>query len=99
VTGISAPARGAEATAPRRGPAGASAAARRRQLHHLARWAFLLPAAVYVLFAFAIPIVYNLGLSFEQTSPATISHLTAPFAGLSNCCSTCGSRCAGSPAR
>jgi multiple sugar transport system permease protein len=48
------------------------------------RWAFLAPAAAYVLFAFAIPIVYNLVLSFEQTSPATISHLTAPFAGLSN---------------
>jgi ABC-type polysaccharide transport system permease subunit len=37
-----------------------------------------------VLFAFAIPVVYNLVLSFEQTSPATVSHLTAPFAGWSN---------------
>jgi multiple sugar transport system permease protein len=53
-------------------------------MHRLARWAFLLPAAAYVLLAFAIPVVYNLLLSFEQTSPATISHLTAPFAGLSN---------------
>lgn len=49
-----------------------------------ARWVFLMPAIGYVLFAFAIPVVYNLVLSFEQTSPATISHLTAPFAGLSN---------------
>ena len=57
---------------------------RPRRLHRLARWAFLIPAAAYVLFAFAIPVVYNLLLSFEQTSPATISHLTAPFAGLSN---------------
>jgi len=39
---------------------------------------------LYVLFAFVVPIVYNLILSFEQTSPATISSLFAPFAGLSN---------------
>jgi multiple sugar transport system permease protein len=37
-----------------------------------------------VLFAFLIPIVYNLILSFEQTSPATISSLFAPFAGIAN---------------
>ena len=49
-----------------------------------ARLAFLIPAVLYVLFAFAVPIVYNLILSFEQTSPATISSLFAPFAGLSN---------------
>jgi multiple sugar transport system permease protein len=49
-----------------------------------ARWLFLVPAVAFLVFAFAIPIVYNLVLSFEQTSPATISHLTAPFAGLSN---------------
>jgi multiple sugar transport system permease protein len=52
------------------------------------RWAFLLPAIAYLIFAFAIPVIYNLVLSFEQTSPATISHLTAPFAGLSNYTST-----------
>ena len=52
-----------------------------------ARWArfgFLVPAILYVLFAFVIPIVYNLILSFEQTSPATISSLFAPFAGIQN---------------
>lgn len=54
------------------------------RLRRAARWAFLVPAIGYVLFAFAIPVVYNLVLSFEQTSPATIFHLTAPFAGLSN---------------
>jgi len=54
------------------------------RLRQIAKWGFLLPAAAYVLFAFAIPVLYNLLLSFEQTSPATISHLTAPFAGLSN---------------
>lgn len=57
---------------------------RAARLHLAVRWAFLVPAGAYVLFAFAIPIVYNLALSFEQTSPATISHLTAPLAGLSN---------------
>jgi multiple sugar transport system permease protein len=49
-----------------------------------ARAAFLIPAIAYVLFAFALPIVYNLILSFEQTSPATIASLFAPFAGLAN---------------
>ena len=49
-----------------------------------ARAVFLIPAIAYVLFAFALPIVYNLILSFEQTSPATIASLFAPFAGLAN---------------
>jgi multiple sugar transport system permease protein len=49
-----------------------------------ARALFLVPALLYVLFAFAVPIIYNLILSFEQTSPATIASLFAPFAGLSN---------------
>jgi multiple sugar transport system permease protein len=84
VTGISASARETEAAAPRKGPAAPPAWADHRRMRRLARWAFLLPAAAYVLFAFAVPVVYNLLLSFEQTSPATISHLTAPFAGLSN---------------
>ena len=39
---------------------------------------------MYVLFAFVVPVVYNLILSFEQTSPATIASLFAPFAGLAN---------------
>jgi multiple sugar transport system permease protein len=68
-------------TRPGRPPA---AATRGIRWHRAARWAFLLPAIGYVLFAFAIPVVYNLVLSFEQTSPATVSHLTAPFAGWSN---------------
>ena len=54
----------------------------RRQ--HLAAWLFLTPAILYVLFAFALPIIYNIMLSFEQTSPATIADITAPFAGLGN---------------
>jgi multiple sugar transport system permease protein len=62
----------------------AAPTAPRVRLRRAVRWAFLLPAGAYVLFAFAIPVLYNLLLSFEQTSPATISHLTAPFAGLSN---------------
>jgi multiple sugar transport system permease protein len=54
----------------------------RRQ--QLAGWLFLAPAIAYVLFAFALPIVYNVMLSFEKTSPATISNFTAPWAGLDN---------------
>jgi multiple sugar transport system permease protein len=75
----------ASRSAPQAGrPDGARTAARQARLRQAARWVFLLPALAYVLFAFAIPVGYNLLLSFEQTSPATISHLTAPFAGLSN---------------
>jgi multiple sugar transport system permease protein len=55
---------------------------RRRQ--HLAGWLFLTPAIAYLLFAFALPIVYNVMLSFQRTSPATIGNLTAPSAGLAN---------------
>jgi multiple sugar transport system permease protein len=54
------------------------------RLRRYARLAFLIPAGAYVLFAFAIPVIYNLILSFEQTTPATIASLFAPFAGLSN---------------
>jgi len=50
----------------------------------IAGWLFLAPAIAYVLFAFALPIVYNVILSFQETSPATIAHFSAPFAGLSN---------------
>ena len=55
-----------------------------RRKEQLAGWVFLAPAIAYLLFAFALPIVYNVTLSFEQTSPATISSLTAPFTGLGN---------------
>jgi multiple sugar transport system permease protein len=69
---------------PLRGTRPAAAVARQAKLARYARAGFLLPALVYVLFAFAVPIVYNLILSFEQTSPATIASLWAPFAGLAN---------------
>jgi multiple sugar transport system permease protein len=81
--------------APTPGTAGTGAASRsvaagsprrlsgwRRQ--QLAGWLFLTPAIAYLLFAFALPIVYNVMLSFEQTSPATIANVTAPYAGLDN---------------
>jgi multiple sugar transport system permease protein len=50
----------------------------------VAGWLFLTPAIAYLLFAFALPIVYNVMLSFERTSPATIANFTAPYAGLAN---------------
>jgi multiple sugar transport system permease protein len=49
-----------------------------------AAWLFLAPAIAYLLFAFALPIVYNILLSFENVTPATLSHLFSPWAGLSN---------------
>src|SRR5262249_51556031 len=56
--------------------------ARRKQ--QLAGWLFLTPAIAYLLFAFALPILYNVMLSFELKTPETIASLTAPFAGLAN---------------
>jgi multiple sugar transport system permease protein len=50
----------------------------------IAGWLFLAPAVAYLLFAFLLPIIYNLMLSFERTSPATIAKFAAPFAGLAN---------------
>ena len=50
----------------------------------LAGWLFLAPAIAYLLFAFALPIFYNVMLSFEKTSPATVAHFSAPYAGLAN---------------
>ena len=53
----------------------------RRQ--QLAGWLFLAPAIAYLLFSFALPIVYNVMLSFERLAP-TIANFSAPFAGLAN---------------
>jgi multiple sugar transport system permease protein len=75
---------------PRRpaGPAGRAGGASRRDLRaryrRAARLLFLIPAGLYVLFAFVVPVIYNLILSFEVTTPATIASLFAPWAGLSN---------------
>jgi multiple sugar transport system permease protein len=55
-----------------------------RRKEHLAAWLFLTPAIAYLLFAFALPIVYNVLLSFENVSPATLSHFFSPGAGLAN---------------
>jgi multiple sugar transport system permease protein len=57
---------------------------RRARYRRAARLAFLIPAGLYVLFAFVVPVIYNLILSFEVTTPATIASLFAPWAGLSN---------------
>lgn len=75
---------------PRRpaGPAGRAGGPSRRDLRaryrRAARLVFLIPAGLYVLFAFVVPVIYNLILSFEVTTPATIASLFAPWAGLSN---------------
>jgi len=50
----------------------------------LAGWLFLTPAIAYVLFAFALPIVYNVLLSFERDSLSTIGSINAPWAGFLN---------------
>ncbi len=75
---------------PRRpaGPAGraggASRSDPRARYRRAARLVFLIPAGLYVLFAFVVPVIYNLILSFEVTTPATIASLFAPWAGISN---------------
>ena len=66
------------------GRPGAAGRDRRARYRRTARLAFLVPAALYVLFAFVVPVIYNLILSFEQTTPATIASLFAPWAGLTN---------------
>ena len=75
---------------PARSPGRASDASRDRRARYrrTARLAFLIPAGLYVLFAFVVPVIYNLILSFEVTTPATIASLFAPWAGLSNYTST-----------
>ena len=75
---------------PRRpaGPAGRAGGASRSDLRaryrRAARLVFLIPAGLYVLFAFVVPVIYNPILSFEVTTPATIASLFAPWAGISN---------------
>jgi multiple sugar transport system permease protein len=56
----------------------------RARYRRAARLVFLIPAGLYVLFAFVVPVIYNLILSFEVTTPATIASLFAPWTGLSN---------------
>jgi len=77
-----------ESRPPPAGPPGRGRTASRSDLRaryrRAARLAFLLPAALYVLFAFVVPVIYNLILSFEVTTPATIASLFAPWAGISN---------------
>src|SRR5476649_730366 len=73
--------RGASRRPTRRGPLAWMSARSREQL---AGWLFLTPAIVYLLLAFLLPIIYNILLSFELTSPATIASFTAPYAGLDN---------------
>ena len=73
-------------TWPARRSSGAGLASRisgaRKQ--QIAGWLFLTPAIVYVLFAFATPIVYNVALSFERDSLQTIGSINAPWAGFFN---------------
>ena len=66
------------------GRRGAASRDRRARYRRAARLVFLIPAGLYVLFAFVVPVIYNLILSFEVTTPATIASLFAPWAGLSN---------------
>ena len=66
------------------GRPGAASRDRRARYRRTARLAFLIPAALYVLFAFVVPVIYNLILSFEVTTPATIASLFAQWAGLTN---------------
>jgi multiple sugar transport system permease protein len=84
VAGTATPARRAPARRPPRPDRAIAEVSRASTWARWARLTFLVPAVLYVLFAFLIPIVYNLILSFEQTSPATISSLFAPFAGIAN---------------
>lgn len=49
-----------------------------------AKWAFLVPAALYLAAFFGYPLVNNVVMSFQQYSAATFFTGEAPFVGLAN---------------
>ena len=59
----------------------ARGAARRRRW---SLWGFVLPAAVYMLAFFAVPVVNNVTMSFRDYTTATFYTGEAPFVGLDN---------------
>lgn len=50
----------------------------------LVTWAFVLPAAIYVLVFFGYPIVSNITMSFQEFTTATFYTGEAPWVGLDN---------------
>lgn len=50
----------------------------------LAQWAFVAPAAVYLLLFFGYPIAKNVAMSFQQYTATTFYTGAAPFVGLRN---------------
>ena len=67
-------------------PTGALSAARRRARRRdlLVRYAFVAPAALYMLAFFGYPIVKNLVMSFQAYDFTTFFNGEAPFVGLAN---------------
>ncbi|MEU7413221.1 sugar ABC transporter permease [Streptomyces sp. NPDC042638] len=59
-------------------------AARAHRRERIARWLFLLPATAYLLLFFALPLVKNVVMSFQQYSATTFYTGEAPFTGLRN---------------
>ncbi|MFD7713303.1 carbohydrate ABC transporter permease [Streptomyces sp. NPDC059785] len=50
----------------------------------LAQWAFVVPAAAYLLLFFGYPVVQNVVMSFQRYTTTTFYTGEAPFAGLGN---------------
>lgn len=69
-------------------PPGGGAASRRTLSHRsrmrLVTWAFVLPAAIYVLVFFGYPIVSNITMSFQDFTTATFYTGEAPWVGFAN---------------
>ena len=56
----------------------------RRRKDQWAAWAFLLPAALYLLLFYAYPLYNNIDLSLRNYTVESFVHGGAPFAGLAN---------------
>ena len=72
---------------PGRAPRPAAERAERRSMRRreeLGRWAFLLPALIFMALFFGYPIVKNVTMSFQEYTTSTFYTGQAPWVGLSN---------------
>jgi multiple sugar transport system permease protein len=52
--------------------------------HRLTLWAFILPAIAFILMFFAVPVINNIVISFQDFTTATFFTGEAPFVGFDN---------------
>lgn len=76
----------------RPGPEGSRPGRGVQQRRRWTMWWFVLPAALYMLAFFAVPVVNNITTSFREYTTATFYTGEAPFVGLANYADVIGSR-------